>query len=437
MKAKKKVKKKDQNIFWEKKRILIAIIVLIAMLSVLSWIYSDSIQKSSCLIVKSINGISYSLTCESGENTVLDVFYVIWVGTITVILFLLEFGNVYSYGVTLKRVINLSLNKVLLVIVAIEYVLLCPLVYVAMVYEKWCTALWGVICTYVMFFSIPLYIVYKTRKKQIKALLSTSTIRELRDKVNVKNKKIEHLQKEIESLSIVDMIKHIDYDDSKEVQELINTLTQLFEENHVLATTKNNEYEHVFIMVCVDCIVRVSGLSTPCERERTVYVLRKLWECITSSIEKMNTGQIESINKDTISCTIQILCPLIKIGTKEAAEVYRKLWESVMPIRSYVLWYLLLYEEYLYYSRGGWQKNHCISTDIVRKDRHQLAVGTILWNKEMAWEFWRSWSVLQESGHNIAIALFSSFCSDIVHIQKGEIQKVKTYIIRRYYWETR
>jgi len=424
---------------FKRKTALGFIILSVITTIILAYLFDAQIQGSNLGVCKFVTSVSGTVVnSESGicntpaiQVSIMEVFYLIWGLTITFVIFFVEFGNTYWCGVTLKTIIELSLNQGFLAAGAFLYISLCPLIYVFAVQNKWIACLWGIICTFTLFCSILAYIIFKIRKKQIVKLLKNSTKDKIWKAVHKKDKNKKSLQGTIEGLPIVDMIRHVDYSDADEVAELIRTLTKMIKKKHnIVSLTKDTNYARVTIMLWVACIIEASGMKNIIERERTAYIIKKFWEDISEEID--NNKYIQEKEKVKMCYTIEILLPFIKLGTEEAAEVLRSLWTHMVFEREKIILYLLFYEEHLHAKRLQWKKNYCITTNTLNIHQRRLSVAAKAWNQAIAWEFWRNWMLLEEEGNNRGFTLCLDFCNGVKLISEGKTQGIQSYILKKY-----
>lgn len=367
-----------------------------------------------CICEKRVNSIAESI---------MGMCDVVWPMACTIIMFLIEFGHVYWYGINFKRIIQLSLGNKTLMFGVIGYFFTYPIMRIYEIAEIWCSYFFAGFCVLSGCFAIIIYALCKIRKGSIKNLLLKATIMELKVQLENKDFKCEYLQAENEKLQIMDMIKHIDYDNAAEVREMIDVLTKIFEE---LIKMNKIQYGYVTLQIWVKCIINFSGIDTMYEKEHTEYVIRRLWENITDIAEKRHL-KIEDM------ITLHILCPLIELGTETSTDMFLKLWESMKPVQSQCIWYLLLYEEFLYYKRGVKEWDYGVLMHITDQDFRRLwnCIGT--WNKKTARRLWIYWGVIQESGENMALTMFNDFCHDVEKIMHHRNDEVATWTMKKIY----
>lgn len=439
---------------WNRRAVLIIVTMLMGLILAYAVDYeiqNPDLSEKTSICLERINNLSRSFF-QSNNGYIMDAFSLIWGMTITLVLFLMEFHNTYWYGVTLRNIVNLSFNKSVLILSAIVYILLCPLVYFAENFNFFVMALWGIICTFFIFIMVPICIFYVTGKNKIIELLNRSTISQMRKKVREENdtsvgigifekytvtgqsRKKDGIQMELEELSITSMIEHLEYEDIAEIRKLLETLADLFVNWDVLGLIQNTEYEHAVIMFWADKIITKSGTETDYQCKRTLYIVGKLWEEVTESILKITDKCKDTNERETLmmSCLVEILVPLIGQETKQSERVFWGVWKKIRYYRPQVLLYLLLYMEYLHYERINFSfQNSYRLLDKVYLNREELEAECKIWNKDLALEFWLCWTALWSSDCNIAVSFFMDFYRDIENIASGDMSKVRTLTMRR------
>lgn len=328
-----------------------AVVFLISIFTIIAFCIENNKGKYPvCIRAARISGKFFT-----PENSyIIDGFCMIWGLTITIILFFLEFYNTYWYGVTFKRIVNLAIyNKIWFVIAAIEYIGLCPLAYISITYGMYTIALWCIICSFVIFVIVPIFIVVITRREYITPLLINSTLWQLNDKIKgYENSDASiqmrgNIQTELERLPITTMLEHTNYDDIVDIQNLLNTLTKIFAEKNIHTLIRDTVFRHAIVMVWIERMIEKSGSDSEREQNRTVYMVRTLWEKLISSIEKLDGTK----EKELTAYSVEILLPLMRKSTQGGKRVFNLVWKSMGEARLHTLLYLLLYAEYCYFEQ--------------------------------------------------------------------------------------
>lgn len=424
---------------WNRKIVLIILMMLLG--TALAFIVdyeakNQSLQKELLLYLEAVSKFSGSFF-PNDNGYIMDAFGLIWGMTVTLVLFLMEFHNTYWYGVTLRNIVNLSLNKSVLVLSASVYILLCPLVYLAENFGFYAVALWGIVCTFFIFTMIPICIFYVTGRTRIIELLNHSTIDQMRKKVREENGvpiRKDGIQIELEELSITSMIEHLEYEDIAEVRRLLETLADLFVNQDILGLIQNTMYEHSVIMSWADKIITKSGTETDDQCKRTLYIVDKLWEKITEYILEITKEDKNEARRDTLmlSCLVELLLPLIGLGTEQSEKVFWGVWKKIRYDRGQALLYLFLYVEYLHYEQINFSSHKSYTLfDRMCLNKKELEEACKIWNQDLAMEFWLCWTVLWDSDGNIAISFFLDFCGDVEYIAAGNLLGVRTPTMRR------
>lgn len=370
------------------------------------------------------------------SSHIMDGFCLLWGMSITVVLFLIESGNTYWYGMRLKRIIRAMLYKPVLLIGAVEYILLCPVTYIMEVKERYKTCLWCIILTFVVFTAVPLYTIHITRKKTINNLILSESVRELQDMIG--RKKNSYTQMKLQQLLVSSMIVNTIYEDSQEVEQLVVIIQGMFREKKIDAVISNTFFDHVTVMTWVEQIVEQSGFHTEQERERTIYILKRLWEVIREEIQSEESDE-EKQRYKLLSYAVEILLPVFYREEKITNRIFISVWANMKEVYFKVLPYLFLYAEFCYKDcqQEFFEKYYHIISDI-KFSREKLKAECRLWRREadseerqIAREFWIAWAFYRDGSNNIGLSNFNKFCDDVEMISQDKIAALRTYTMKK------
>lgn len=370
------------------------------------------------------------------SSHIMDGFCLLWGMSITVVLFLLESGNTYWYGMRLKRIIRAMLYKPVLMAGAVEYILLCPVTYIMEVKERYKTCLWCIVLTFLVFTLIPLYTIHITRKKTINSLILKDSVNELQNVIS--RRKNSYTQMKLQQLLVSSMIVNTVYEDSQEVEQLIVIIQGMFSTEKIDMVISNTVFDHVTVMTWVEQIVEQSGFHTEQERERTIYILKRLWEVIREEIQSEELDEEERRYK-FLSYAVEILLPVFYREEEITNRIFISVWANMKEVYFKVLPYLFLYAEFCYKDcqQEFFEKYYHIISDI-RINREKLKAECRLWRndkgfkeRQIAREFWIAWAFYRDGSNNIGLTAFHKFCDDIEMISQDNIAALRTYTMKK------
>lgn len=425
-----KIKDNIENNFTLNKRLIggllfVSLIMIIALVIDLDFLCIEDYPAPVSNVIVKVCEFSQKI-CGSDNSYIMDAFALIWGMTITVLLFFLELRNSYWYGVTLKRIIILTFDKTTIAFASILYIVLCPLVYLGQLNGCYVSTLWGIMCTQAAFIALPIFLLCATRKKSIVKLLQVSTMEQF---CLIHTDACDSILMGLERLPITDMIKHANYENSIDIEQLLSTLEQLSSKKGILELIQNTVYEHVVIMLWAERIIEKSGVESAHQRDRTIYIMKKFWGKLMISTEE-STALAE---EKRMSCSIEILLPLLKHNTREAEMAFEKILIAYDEMRYKIMIYLLLYLEFLHCD-NPLEVNLLINPslwDIICIDFMTLQRECAIWNRNLALEFWLNWKNFQDSHNDTAISYFLDFCKDVDYIAQGRMNEINTYTMRK------
>lgn len=370
------------------------------------------------------------------RSHIMDGFCLLWGMSITVVLFLIESGNTYWYGLRFKRIIRAMLYKHALILGAVEYILLCPVTYIMEVKERYKTCLWCIILTFLVFTAIPFYTIHITRKKTINSLILRESARELQNVIDMK--KNSYTQMKIQQLLVSSMIVNTIYEDSQEVEQLVVIMQGMFRDKKIDVIICNTIFNHVTVMTWVEQIIEQSGFHTEQERERTIYILKRLWEVIKEEIQSEELDE-ETQRYKLLSYAVEILLPVFYREEEITNRIFFSVWANMKEVYFKVLPYLFLYAEFCYKDcqQEFFEKYYHIIFDI-KADREKIKAECRLWKKgvdhkerQIAREFWIAWAFYRDGSNNIGLTAFNKFCDDVEMISQDNIAALRTYTMKK------
>lgn len=339
-----------------------------------------------------------------------DAFFLIWTTTIAVAIFIIETSNEYRYGITLKRIIEITMGLPLVFGCAVLYILLCP-VYIwaemsgsyIFILILFAIAFGGLVCLLVFWFSM-------TRSSRIRILLKQETIRLLKEKA-LRGK-----------YPVDEVIMHTDYNIEEETENLCTVLADISEECEEDKVFVRGGGRHTWLMERIYQLISHFDITDEYHRLQLGDFLWKLRKSL------IKDGKDK---KKNILYTVQIFIPLIDFENKTFNEVFFWLWRRIGEDSEIILPYLLCYAEYIFMTRHTreslwlYQKDICIERDV-----RKMLSGKIFWNVHLALEMWIDWERLRKYNDNYGLKNFFTFATDIENIKDGKIQEVKTYTIK-------
>lgn len=418
------------EIFNERYKIVLLIIEIftLGITIVLFW-KGESFRNSSCETLRDIYKIIKAFFSDNEVSYMMDAFCLIWGMLITIILFLFEFGNSCWYGVRFKYLIRLAFGEWVLFLGGVEYFLICPVVYYAEVNNLWITCFWGIFCTFLAFGIVPLFAVYITRQKKIERLLQVETLK----KINKRNEQIsvEYIQMLLKSLPIFAVINHLEYENVREINHLVETFGWLFQKIYIEAVDGSKVFRHVGIMTWVDQVIDGSRIDTKQHEERTIYILRRLWEKIVFEVNKKYPADCFDKDQLLLECMVEFFLPVFYRSKKEMNLVFISLWSDIENGYK-ALPYLLLYVEFSYYDClvEFSEESYCIA-DCIKLRRKELYCQ-LEWDETLAFKLWISWAVYKSKGNNLGLIFFLKFKKDVDNISQNELLKLRTYTMRKF-----
>ena len=211
-----------------------------------------------------------------------DMMEIVWGIAITITIFMMEISNQYRYGISLKTVVNYSLMRGTVFVGMAGYLMLYPLMFVAVELSMKCMALWCAGATIVTFGSALAFSLLIFRKKSVRKLLVSLTIEKIRKLDKRAEKEIINLHSQIDSLPVTDFMIHINYDNAEETRCLVEVLSTVF------CSIRSKKVEDDLSMIDMTLltawsthIIYKSGTATEEEQSRTT---RLLVECFRKII---------------------------------------------------------------------------------------------------------------------------------------------------------
>lgn len=352
--------------------------------------------KNICFLTPFVNQLEHGELVE-----IRDLFDTVWGTGITITIFMLEISNQYRYGISLKTIVYRSLNKVLILIGAAGYLLLCPFMYLSVKNDMRCMVLWCV-CTAMLSFGVALYFSVRIfRKQSVRQLLRDLTYKRIKaESENIKND-FQNVHSKIDGFPITDFIIHIDYTNAEETRCLTDILSAVlcdvgFREKKI----KKNIINMTLLMTWANHIIYNSGVGTEEEKSRTIRILFELWK-------KLKSGDQDIL-------LVQLTIPFIEMENDIGREMLERIFNATGAYPGKVILYLLLYTEYRFWyvdnRISGWFR--CGRSNI-KKSFYEILQGEVKWDEESAWELWKAWRVYNSYEGQMGLEQFYTFCDDI------------------------
>lgn len=405
-------------------------------------------------------GVSDLVMGTSENDHLMDSFCLVWGMTITIVLFLLEMRDECWHGIRLKTLVGISFKKSTLVLTSTFYILLCPIVYFAETYRLYTTALFGIGVTFIAFLAVPLYVLNQTRGVKVKQVLIWESTEKLRKMIledrevsesreteswrwkecgrkkkndgsaNKAEKKYGYIQRELEVLPITSMIEHVDYEDDADVKDLIDTLLGIFQEYDLHDLIQNSVYAHGILTTWMKRILEKIDISTRWGQDCFGYIIAIFWSELYNTMSQKLGG--EELRRCMLGYRVECLTPLIRDGSQYASIIFDLVWRQSGEIQPYMICYLFLYAEFRYHECSGiLSRDFQNIIDEIQISRYSLRKSSALWDKKLALEFWMSWTEFRDERSNLVMAEFLDFCQDMDYIEKNEMERVRTYTMRR------
>lgn len=290
---------------------------------------------------------------EQESSAWIELYSEFWGISIAVIIFLLEISRNYSYGLSLKRIVNFSVGPVMTALAGICLVLLCPFAY-------WCesthryktlfaTAVFSIVLlglgiVFWVRFSMRKPIRKLTKKRSRKQILQ---IRELFFSENIPRLN--------DSLLLREVIEHTDYTNIREWENMAAVISQCITDKNVKRCLTGTLAEHTLLKAITNHIIYKSGVEPEYVLNQTVDILDLLLKNIIQRLEddfgrQLNKAGSESEKeKRIVSFTLQVMLPFFDYHSHNSIKAFLNLWERYKQYQMEIVPYIFLY---LYY------KNH-------------------------------------------------------------------------------
>lgn len=383
---------------------------------------------------REINELAKSLLGDADKGYLMDAFALIWGMTITLVIFFLEAREACYYGVMLKNIVSLSFSNIWLFTTGLLYIIFCPLVYLTEAGGHYVIAFCGISCTFATFVAVPIYILIVTRKRRVRKLLVQSTLRNIKFLVNFGESA--YIQMKIEILPLTAMIEHLDYENSAEVNYLIDTLVRLFEDYDLQEILKRSAYTHAVIPTWMNRMIDKADIHAKWGADCFGYIQVTFLSRLNTLMENkfLKRGKVKKSNytKYMTAYAVEMLIPLIRDGSENARRIFRMVWDDLAVLQLHILVYLLLYTEFYHRECSGVLKEDFRSIlDDIEIDYEWFRKECCFWKKDLALELWRSWTVFRDDGRNMILTIFLDFCRDIECIAMDSGEGVRTFAVRR------
>lgn len=405
-------------------------------------------------------GVSDIAAGISENDHLMDAFCLAWGMTITIVLFLLEIRDECWHGIRLKTLVGISFKKSTLFFTGFFYIMLCPIVYFAETYRLYFTTLFGIVVTFLFFLAVPLYVLDQMRGSRIKRVLVWKSSEELRkmvfeagstqkerevktrhrrndrgrkrndDLLDKRAEKYGYIQRKLEVLPITSMIEYVDYEDDADVKDLIDTLLEFFQNYNLHGMIQNSIYAHSILTTWMKRILEKIDISTRYGQDCFGYIIAVFWSELYGTMSQKCDE--EELRKCMLAYRVECLIPLIHDASQHASIIFDLVWRQSDEIQSYMIGYLFLYAEFRYHECSGiFSGDFQNIIDDIQMSRYLLRKSSALWDKKLALEFWLSWTEFCDKESNLVMAEFLDFCQDMTYIKKNEMERVRTYTMRR------
>ena len=365
---------------------------------------------NSCLIWDKLGDLHEQLLLSA--DILQDTFFLIWTTSVAIVIFIIENSKEYKYGITVKKIIGLSTNPFTLYVGTFLYLLLCPVFLVARLFDYTIFMFFLVVDSFSILFIVLFLWIWKSTGKQIKKLLSQTTVLQIQNSCNERKYNID------------EVIEHMDYNSNTDIIYLRECLREIYSNND-----KNNLFNHrtgchTWLMGRIYRLISKFDFS---EKYQRILAGDLLWEIWNDLIFDKNLN-----DKICIDCTLQILIPFITIENKNANEILFRLCRRMGEKVESVWVYLLCYSEYVSLSENVGENFWLFQrNDYLKGIRNRLSEKKFLiWDVQYALELWIDWERFQKYEDNYGLKYFWDFEGDVRKLQKGVREQFCTFIMK-------
>ena len=396
------------------------IIGLFAFLQLCLFIIEYKIKKNTLDCAILINLHSF-FKCK--DDWIQDIFFLVWTTAVAVAIFIVETSKEYKYGITLKKIIRMTIGVPKILAGAIMYLLLCMLFFIFRLlgYSYVMVEITGLGMGGLIFALC--FWIQKSTGIQIRMLLEDKTINQLKISCNEA------------AYDIDEVIDHIDYNSVEDTQNLkicLKNICKRAEEEKLFCERAGN---HIWLM---GRIYRMISLLDISDRYRRVQVGNLLWEIWTELSKSIDEGEKKDnksrLEQQKISYAVQIFIPLIDTQNAESNEVLFRLWRRMEDYGERVLPYLLCYSEYSFLSQKVGEKFWLFQSKFgLETALERILQGDIGWDENLAVGLWIDWERFHRYDDNYGLKYYFAFENDIRKIQRGLPEILTTTIMKNIY----
>lgn len=250
------------------------------------------------------------------------------------------------------------------------------------------------------------------------------------DLLDKRAEKYGYIQRKLEVLPITSMIEYVDYEDDADVKDLIDTLLEFFQNYNLHGMIQNSIYAHSILTTWMKRILEKIDISTRYGQDCFGYIIAVFWSELYGTMSQKCDE--EELRKCMLAYRVECLIPLIHDASQHASIIFDLVWRQSDEIQSYMIGYLFLYAEFRYHECSGiFSGDFQNIIDDIQMSRYLLRKSSALWDKKLALEFWLSWTEFRDKESNLVMAEFLDFCQDMTYIKKNEMERVRTYTMRR------
>lgn len=291
---------------------------------------------------------------ESSLSWMTDFYSVFWGMVVAVIIFIFEISKEYQYGLTLKRIVNLSIGTFTSTLCGLFFLLSCPAAYLCENNNKSKTLQAILIVSFIFFLCMLMFLIYFSKQSSVRKLIEYSTERQVitMQKHLQSDSPAEKVPKFNDSLLIHEMIEHIDYTSIQEWSNMTDAISRCIAKPEVQNCLSGTLAEHTIVKSIANHIIYKSGCSSEYVRMKTTDILDSLLEKLINKTENNLLSYETTPSKELwkkrkiISYILQIMLPFFDHNSEDSIKTFLHLWSRYQKYHFEVLPYIFVYLKY-------------------------------------------------------------------------------------------
>lgn len=361
-----------------------------------------------------------------------NLFEVIWGVAITIVIFMIELGGTYIYGITFKWIIEKKIGDSF-GIFCIGYLLLCPGMFIFTNLDFKITSLWILIIAFGSLLAIIHFSFKNTRVDAVRSLIKFDTRKCILDSSESQVKKY-GIKNFVDALILSEMIEHVDYNNTEDTWYLLNLIQEITCDKEIKVKQARNKMSNSFITCWVSRIIAKIGLSGNMEKQKVIDLFYKLYYIFAYN-EHVDDKELQSY-------TLQILIPFIRINTEDSIETMLGLWRNIESINKFEvtnkfeptnsLTEALLFYTHFHMCCVNEKVSNWVKTDdkFLKQKLEELMNGKIMWDSSWARSKWSEWCQFDCKRSNIKLEALNDFEYDIRCMKAQRIVLPKTKLLQ-------